>query len=579
LRRIKLTRKFSCALIFIFVFCSVSFASYGQIYREYSYTKRWGESDPCATHPWAQRYRKRAEKVLEGIDLKKAVKAELRVEYWGGHIGTGEQKFRVNNNDWIYIPQPENTPTDPACYYRTVLGNPPVEIPLEHLKSGSNVFQFTAGSQIKYNFGWGWYHIYCFTLRVYYDRSKPHPTGRIIFPYAGAAIGDKAVTAASAQSSNSKIKQVDFVGYYEDFDWAGNGQFRQWHYQYQYGKIRHHLGTATEQPYAVVWDSVWVPDQDEPMKLRAAITDEDGVTYLTPAVEDVHLVRQGRTVKMYTSCDVPEVFGAYRAQKNYCTIEIVDKLKKAGAAKLVISTWSGEELSEIGINDKPLANELGKIIDYSYYMIDVPVKILKRGTNRFYAFSTSDYHKAEINWPGPVLLVEFRSPEDLGKGRLTTTMLRALQSENRRVREYAAQSLGQLKCTSAADVLIKCLKDNNWNVRAAAAKALGQIGDDAAVRPLLEVLRTEEKYTRDIWRVRKNAVTALSQINGRKAVEYLIAALQDQDPFIRAYAAYALGHTKSKKAVKALKVLLEDKNANVRKCASDALYKLTGKKQ
>ena len=550
----------------------------GQVFKEYSYTKRWGETDPCATHPWSKRYNKRAEKVIEGVDLERAVKAELRVEYWGGHIGTGEQKFKVNSNDWIYVPQPVNTPTNPVCYYRTILGNPPVEVPLSHLKPDKNVFQFTAGPQIKYDFGWGWYHIYTFTLRVYYDLSKPHPTGKITFPYPGAAVSDDTVITAEVQKGSSGIKEVDFIGYYEDFDWEGDGRFRQWHYQYQYGKIHRHLGTAAEQPYVITWDSSWVPDQDQPMKIRARITDEAGITYLTPEVDNVLLVRPRRSVKMYKSCDVPEVFGSYRTQKCRCSIKVPDSLNNAKAAHLVISTWSGEELSEIRLNGKAIANSLGRVIDYSFDTLTLPVETICKGTNTFYALSPSDYHKAEINWPGPALLIEFESHQDKGRQRLIETMVKALKNDNWQVRTYAAETLGRLAVSSSVVPLISALEDDHWSVRAAAAKALGQIKHPDAVEPLLKVLRTEEKYTRNVWRIRKNAVIALAQINDPKAAEPLIAALQDEDNYVRAYAAYALGCIEEQRAVEPLKALLDDKSRDARNCASDALYKITGKR-
>lgn len=125
------------------------------------------------------------------LDLDHAVRAELSIEYWGGHIGTGGQKFCVNGHAWTDIAQPAGTPTDPVCYQRTLLGNNAVPVPLDQLKQGENVVQFAAGPQVKYSFNWGFYWIYDFTIRVYYDAAKPHPTGRVNLPAAGATLGER----------------------------------------------------------------------------------------------------------------------------------------------------------------------------------------------------------------------------------------------------------------------------------------------------------------------------------------------------------------------------------------------------
>ena len=226
------------------------------------------------------------------LDLDKAVRAEMSVEYWGGHIGTSGQRFRVNGHDWIAVPQPTGMSGNPLCYYRTLLGNNAAAIPLDHLRQGTNVVQFTAGPQIKYNFNWGFYWIYDFTIRVYYDASKPHPTGRITAPLAGAVLGDKPEVSAEVTASGTPMRQVDFVGFYEDFNWSGDGQFHQWQYQTEHGVRKHHIGTAAHAPWRIVWDNEWVPDQDQPMQIAAIVTDAGGMSFMTPAVANLGLGRR-----------------------------------------------------------------------------------------------------------------------------------------------------------------------------------------------------------------------------------------------------------------------------------------------
>ena len=64
------------------------------------------------------------------------------------------------------------------------------------------------------------------------DERKPHPTGNPVAPVEGHSIGDMVRLEGEAASANSAIEQVDFIGHYEDFDYEGNGIYRQWRYLY-----------------------------------------------------------------------------------------------------------------------------------------------------------------------------------------------------------------------------------------------------------------------------------------------------------------------------------------------------------
>ncbi len=342
------------------------------------------------------------------LDLDKAVRAEMSVEYWGGHIGTSGQKFRVNGHGWISVPQPAGMSGNPLYYYRTLLGNNAVPIPLEHLRQGTNVVQFTAGPQIKYNFNWGFYWIYDFTIRVYYDASKPHPVGRITAPLAGAVLGDKPVVSAEVTAPGAAVRQVDFVGLYEDFNWSGDGSFRKWQYQTEHGVRKHHIGTATSAPWRVTWDNEWVPDQDQPMRIAAIITDTSGMSFMTPAVENLSLQRANCSVKMYRATDVPEAFGVRVKKRMTCKIPMADSPQGVTRARLLLSTWSAAHAEEIGLNDHKLVDRVGVVHNYSFDAIDVPLDLLHQGDNSFYIYSATTEHAAEVNWPGPVLVVEFQ---------------------------------------------------------------------------------------------------------------------------------------------------------------------------
>ena len=388
----------------------------GDIYREYTYARRFGEVDPKATAPRAQGMKAKAGRPrrVDIDDLKGAIGAEVSVQYWGGHSGTAGQRFSVNQGQWLPIPQPAGTATAPQCYYRTILGDNPVQISLDSLIEGSNVLQFAAGRQIRHSFGWGFYWVYSYTVRVYYGPNTPHISGTVIAPASATVIGDNPTITAKINAKDNEVKQVDFLALYDDFDWEGNGIFRQWHWQFKDGIVARHLGTASNPPWSVIWNTTWVPDQHKPMSIMARVVAKDGTVYMTPAVNDVVLSRKDRSVKMYPASKVPEVFGVRVGKKKSCAIDIPDNLEHARQAKLLLSTWSAAHAEEIGLNDKMLVERVGLVHNVSFDTIPVPTELLDKH-NQFYDYSSTEEHSAEINWPGPDLLVEFdKAPAEAG---------------------------------------------------------------------------------------------------------------------------------------------------------------------
>ena len=389
------------------------------IFKEFTYSKtdQFSEIDPESERlndPDFEMYGKETQVPRKiNVDLKGAIKAEMAVEFWGGHIGTSEQKFRVNGNDWIYLPQPQNTPEVPNCYYRTLLGNETVEIPLNQLFDGENVVQFTAGHQLCNDFDWGFYWIYTYTIRVYYDDSITHPVGEIITHMKSDTINDNETFTVSTGNEIEGIQKVDLIGYYEDFDWEGNGIYEQWHYQLNYGEMNKHIGSSANPPYTIQWNSEWIPDQSKPIKIMAIIRDSSGMNYSTSIVDSLFFIRDERHVKMYKPFDVPKNFGSRTGRIKSCKIAVNDDLTNATSAKLVVSSWSGATHDlvrhELQLNDIPFARDIGNYHNYSFDYIDISLSCLNSlsDTNTVTVYSEYDGHSFEINWPGPALLVEY----------------------------------------------------------------------------------------------------------------------------------------------------------------------------
>ena len=407
-------------LIFIILLSMVSLvwaeAGPGDVFREYKWRPdgKWQRvTGPDATAEGAKEFLPNSVNPIRIDDLDGAVKVEAYIEMLLCHGGTVDKKIRVNANPWIPIPEssliPGKAGQGPPNSEYQYMRYPCVRIPIKYLRQGNNTFEFTCSRGTSLGGWWPQWILYGVTFRVYYNSSKPHPTGMIIKPSGGSTIGEASVLEAKATRPRP-IKQVDFIGFYDDFNWEGDGNYRQWHYRYLYNEITNHIGTATNKPYKVIWDNSWVPTQDRSMKIMARIVDATGMCSMTSAVENIHLVRD-KTVRMYKPYDVPKRWSTRVGNTHKCKTDVNDDLSKAVAAKIIMSTWNGVAADEIGINDKKVITRIGKNHDLSYDEFDVPLNLIRSGTNTLYTHSSITHHGIEVQWPGMVLMVRYSRPE------------------------------------------------------------------------------------------------------------------------------------------------------------------------
>ncbi|WP_332449616.1 HEAT repeat domain-containing protein [Methanoculleus sp.] len=175
------------------------------------------------------------------------------------------------------------------------------------------------------------------------------------------------------------------------------------------------------------------------------------------------------------------------------------------------------------------------------------------------------------------------------QGAAVPTLLKALASEDPRVRSEAAQTLGKIRDGRAVPALIKAVKDPQMDVRMRAAEALGKMGDDRAKPPLVEALndpnppvRMEAAWALDRlgWIPHSDLARAdhliageqWSQVIrlGRVAIPSLIRALAVEYSGVRIGASEALRQL-GQPALSALSVEASSKNPARQQRARDAL--------
>jgi hypothetical protein len=348
------------------------------------------------------------DRLFPGIDLTHAIKAEFIASYWGGHIGSENRRVVFNDNPPVNLPLIKNTPSQPECYFSQQC-QAACEIPLEYLNQGDNRFRLEVSNQICYSFNWGWFWTNQVVLRVYYDKSK------VDYPYAiiEEPRDNTTITGFSKISCDLKegdVSKVEFVGKYQDFSWEGTGEFNSWHgiFWMKDTNMQRNIGSANGMYPYVNWDCRWIPDQEN-IKIAARVFDQSGMIYMTEAVENISLSHGDRVVKMYPASNIPENF-ATQTDSAMCTINIPDDPDKAFLAKLVFSTFSGGTVDrEVYLNNQLITKGgWGLWHRLAFCEEYVPLKVLKQGDNEFKIKANyPGEHAFEVNWPGPVLYVEF----------------------------------------------------------------------------------------------------------------------------------------------------------------------------
>jgi len=393
----------------------------GDVFREYMWWNekgdaggslrvggKHGQKDP--DRGWAQDYINSPVTLDHDFDLEHATAAEVVIEKILCHDSTKGLAIEINGNPWIKIPEGEAIPAPPWEYQHHIY--PVVPVSLTYLKSGKGN-QFRLRVDPEHSWKWPQNLIYGVHFRVYYDpEKKPHPNGKITSLSPGAKLGRNVRLEVEASGRAGGIKQVDYIGRCEDVNYEGDGLYTQWHYHFFHGKIMNHIGTATEAPYRVTWDTSWVPDQKEPMMIAARITDNTGMTCITPAIADLTLDRAGLSVELCKPYDIPKKW-VTRSGEHAEHFNVTGDLGRAVAAQLVWSSWSPGYMRGISINGTKVFDSEGPKYQYYFHRVMLnQMAAFKPGVNTLTTGKTplidgQMVHGMEVNWPGIMVLIQY----------------------------------------------------------------------------------------------------------------------------------------------------------------------------
>ena len=351
------------------------------------------------------------------LDLTNAIAAEAVFEIGNAHLGYEDMHVQVNGAAWrrISFPEAERPQPSPSRWYHQ--WNPVVSIPVSEWKRG-------AGNRFEMQVGPRTYEgtiphpaytcVYGITFRIYYDPAKKvHTSGRMRSPANGAKLGAQVELAVAKTGA---IRQVDYIGRYEDLNYEGDGVYHQWHYVFERGRIARHLGSSGTADKTVSWDTSWVPDQVLPMQIAARITDENGLIFVTQPVSRLTLVRPGLSVELAKPYDVPVSFsscqyGAYvTAGAKSEKFQVKGEPGKAVAARFAISAWNAPSAHGFLVNGTTLENTTLEGFEGNHHLFIVPLTplgALKAGENTF-TLIPGKGRSSDVHWPGVAVLIQYR---------------------------------------------------------------------------------------------------------------------------------------------------------------------------
>jgi hypothetical protein len=137
------------------------------------------------------------------------------------------------------------------------------------------------------------------------------------------------------------------------------------------------------------------------MHVAARLIATNGMTYMTPEIRDVALVRPGLSVEMCLPRNVPPGWVTRKSPMEQ-KFEVRGDLSKATQARGMVRTWGENEPIGGWINDVPFP-----LLEEPSFSIETG--LLRPGINslKHAQGGLGGHHGMEICWPGIVILIQY----------------------------------------------------------------------------------------------------------------------------------------------------------------------------
>lgn len=389
----------------------------GDWYREYTWTLPGGEQSETFLRVGGHfDYRKQRPPLPAGskeggirlpftIDLNKATRAEVSVEKTLCHDHTTGLAIALNGHAPHPFPDAPGIPAPANAYMHHF--HPVVAVPLAELR-GDGRDEITLSVDPEQPWNWPQNLIYAVTVRLYYETPAASPAAAMV-PLPDGRIGLTQRIEVIPQDPTG-VRQADFIAHYCGPDMGGDGIYEKWHFYTHRGEMQGHLGSTAQAPFAVVWNTEWIPDQEAPIEVAALLTFEDGMRYFVPPTSG--RLERSHSVELCRPYDQPEVW-VTRNGRHGCHFDVFGDLNHAEAFRIVWRSWSPGYLNGLYLNDFVLHTREGDTYAYAEHRLEFDdLRYLHAGTNTLSTGMTPRFHGelvhgAEIFWPGPMVLIKY----------------------------------------------------------------------------------------------------------------------------------------------------------------------------
>ena len=349
-------------------------------------------------------------RILIEEDLRRVRRVDLSTEVWGGHPGTTNKRVTINGRSTLSLQEVG------TLHHHCTHQYPTFNLRPQDLVNGYNSLQFACDQGDTF---WGHYIVDNIALRI----GLPPDDRRISDQNLSSShasveadeLGDGGLRfrLKSAESHDSRIDSVHYQARYFGYDENGNGLQTDWHGMTKNKEPYGYIGTATEAPFEVKWNTRMIPAQ-QAVEVRAVVefSKTPELRYRTKSIKNLKIKhRDGKSVRLFGANDLPSPFWSRANRKKRCNIDLDVDPNDIVQAELHVVAWTGGAGSikeYFKLNGKHFSIAEGSKHETIYSRIPVDPTLLRRGKNEITLLSDTHHHGIEILLPGPTLAVRVK---------------------------------------------------------------------------------------------------------------------------------------------------------------------------
>ena len=338
-------------------------------------------------------------------DLKRA---EVVFEMWGGHPLTENKRFTVNGRGTYHLPGLGNTSAQ--CEYVF----PTIPITVSDLVTGVNAFQFACDRGTSF---WGGMIVDEMAVRCYLKDDDKRIVENGLKGFSARPSVDEIdeiteVKLNIVDGFQNLISKVHYLARYDGYDDRGDGSGNSWH-GYTFNRIyTNHVGTSSQSPFSVVWDTRFIPTQGKAMAIKAVIELKNGLLFESEILDNLWFSKNRLPVLLLHSTNPSTPFWSRQGKVKTARITLPVEPREIESAELMVRIWDGgegtvKEPFKLNGTPYPITSKVSNH-DLVFTKNKVEVRNLKAGENRIELVSDTEKHGIEMLLPFPALVVRLK---------------------------------------------------------------------------------------------------------------------------------------------------------------------------